>query len=152
MNASKVSASAFSRLTDVYRSQFGMATSMAGSVDPTETFGVVSGWLRDVGTSTVSGFALSCLIDADVVNLDIYRCGLDPSVSMPWSNDHVGLFGVDYRWLCNASAYLVSCFDFLHLIDLYSFDLDPAASMPGSIDPIGTSRTIYGWLHNLGRS
>ena len=121
-------------------------------MDSTETFGVVSRWLRDAGTSAVSGFALSRLIDADAVNLDVYRCGLVPSASTPWSNDHVGPFGVNYRWLCDASAYLVSRFNFLHLIDLYSFDLDPAASTPGSIDPIGTSRTIYGWLCDLGRS
>ena len=152
VNASKVSASTFSHSTDVYRSRFGMATSTAGSVDPTETFGVVSGWLRDAGTSVVSGFALSRLIDADAVNLDVYRCSLDPSASTPWSNDHVGPFGVDYRWLCDASTYLVSRFDFLRLIDLYSFDLDPAALTPGSIDPIGMSRTVYRWLRDLGRS
>ena len=57
---------------------------MAGSVDPTETFGVVSGWLRDAGTSAVSGFALSRLIDADILNLE-------SSVTAPMLPRHPGL-------------------------------------------------------------
>ena len=59
------------------------------------------------------------------------------SVSMVWSIS---------AWLCDASAYLVSRFDFLRLIDLYSFNLNPATSTPRSIDPIATFRREFGWL------
>ena len=55
-------------------------------------------------------------------------------------------------WLRDASAYLVSRFDFLRLIDLYSFDLNPAASTPRSIDPIATFRREFGWLRGPGMS
>ena len=63
-----VSISTRLHLINIYRSRFGMATSTAGSVDPMEAFGVVSGWLHDAGTSAVSGFVFLCWINADALN------------------------------------------------------------------------------------
>ena len=65
------------------------------------------------------------------------------SVSTVWSIS---------AWLHDASVYLVSRFDFLHLIDLYSFDLNPAASTPRSIDPIAMFQREFGWLRGPGTS
>ena len=84
VSASKVGVLDFFHSTDVYRSRFDSAALTAGSNDPTETFGVVSGWLHDVGTSMVSGFALSRLIDADILNLE-------SSVAAPMLPRHPGL-------------------------------------------------------------
>ena len=48
-NVFKVSTSAVSRSTDVCRSRFDVAASTAGSIDPMDTVGRVSGWLRGLG-------------------------------------------------------------------------------------------------------
>ena len=81
---SKVSLSTVLRSINVCRCDFDTAASTAGSVDPMETFGVVSRWLHDAGTSTVSGFTLSRSIDADILNLE-------SSVAAPMLPRHPGL-------------------------------------------------------------
>jgi len=51
VNASKVSVSAVSRSTDVYRFDLDATASTPGSIDPIGLVRVVSGWLRDVCAS-----------------------------------------------------------------------------------------------------
>ncbi|KIM65733.1 hypothetical protein SCLCIDRAFT_22338 [Scleroderma citrinum Foug A] len=99
----------------IQRSRFDMATLMAGSMDPTETFGGISEWLasirlnlqssaltlmrnvsirtfgsvcrwlRDVGTSVVSAFVFLRYFVTDMLELDHYRIDLDPAVLPPRS-------------------------------------------------------------------
>ena len=54
---------------ELYRFDLDAVRSTAGSNDPMETFGVGLGWLCESGTSAVSDFIFSCLIDADALNL-----------------------------------------------------------------------------------
>ena len=83
---------------------------------------------------------------------DICRLDLDAAASTVGPMDSVLTVWSVSAWLRNASAYLVSRFDFLRLIDLYSFDLNPAMSTPESNDSIGTFRVDYGWLRCAGVS
>ena len=86
------------------------------------TFGVVSGWLRDVGTSAVSGFALSHLIDA-------YALNLQSSIFAPMLPRHPGLEGKFLRpsyplyrspgRLDHVNVLKVSLLNFLRLVDIY---------------------------------
>ena len=66
--------------------------STAGSIDPTELFGVVSGWLHDAGMSAVSGFAFSSWIGADMLDLEVYRFDLHMAASTPGPTDSVSTF------------------------------------------------------------
>ena len=85
-------------------------------------FGVVSGWLRNAGTSAVSGFALFHLIDA-------YALDLQSSVFVPMLPRHPGLEGKFLRPSYplyrspgrpdRVNALKVSLLDFLRLVDIY---------------------------------
>ena len=83
---------------------------------------------------------------------DSCRLDLDAAASTAGPMDSVLTVWSVYAWLRNASAYLVSHFNFLCLIDLYSFNLNPATSTPWSIDPIAMFRWEFGWLRGLGTS
>ena len=69
-----------------------MATLTLESNDSMESFGVVSWWLRDAGTSAVSGFASLHIVD-------LYRFDLDVITSMAGSNGPIQMFRVVWRWL-----------------------------------------------------
>ena len=86
MSASKVSPSADSRSINVCRLRFDTAVSMAGCIDPMEMFRVVSAWLRGVAMSQVSRLAALRYFDIDTLDLGLYRCDLDPTVSPSLSN------------------------------------------------------------------
>ena len=54
---------------ELYRFNLDAVRSTAGSNDLMETFGVGLGWLHESGTSAVSDFVFSRLIDADALDL-----------------------------------------------------------------------------------
>ena len=83
---------------------------------------------------------------------DVCRLDLDAAASTAGPMDSVSMVWSVSAWLHDASAYLVSRFDFLRLIDLYSFDLNPAASTPRSIDPIATFQREFRSLRGPGTS
>ena len=90
INVFKVSVSVPFHLIDICRCSLDVATLTAGFIDPMESFGDVSRWLCDAGMSTVSGFALSHLIDT-------YALDLQSSVFAPMLPWHTGLEG---KFLC----------------------------------------------------
>ena len=100
------------RSTDVSRCGFDTAASTPWSVDLPAMFGVVSGWLRGLGTSVVSRFALLHLADTHALNLELFRFNLGPIASMAGSNDLQATFQVIWRWLCGARESMVSRFIF----------------------------------------
>ena len=122
----------------LYRCDLDAATLMAGSMDSVSTFWKVSGWLHNVAMSQVSHFMLLRLIHADVLNLELYRYDLDSIPSTPESNDSIGTFRVDYRWLRCAGVSAVSRFVFSHCIDLYRCELDSSALTAGPDESIRT--------------
>ena len=140
-NASKVSVSVFTCSTDICRDKFDAAMLTPGPMDPMETFGVVSGWLLNAGTSTVSGFALSCLIDA-------YALNLQSSVFAPMLPWHPGLNSkltncsdLFSRSPCcphRVNASQVSVSDLLHSTDICRSEFDAATSTAGSMDSMET--------------
>ena len=128
-------------------------------MDPTETFGVVSGWLRDVGTSAVSGFVFSCHFVIHTLDLELSRHDLDSTTSALGSNDPIQVFRIVCGWLRCASALQVSLFKLLrHFVvdaldpDVYRSDLVSSTSEPGSNDPMETFRGVSGWLCGMGTS
>ena len=77
MGMSQVSHFVFLHLIDAdvldlehYRYDLHPATSMPGSNNPIGTYGVSLGWLRKSGTSAVSDFVFSRLIDTNALNLE----------------------------------------------------------------------------------
>ena len=128
-------------------------------MDPMESFGVVSGWLRDAGTSTVSGFAFLSWIGADMLDLEVYRFDLHMAALMPGSNDSISTLWRVSGWLHHACMYLVSHFAVLSLfiidaldLELYSFDLDSSASTAGSNGPLRTFQVVLWWLRAMHES
>ena len=104
VNASKVSPSTFSRSTDVSRYRFDAAALTMGYIDPMKTFGVVSGWLRDVGMSQVSCFVFWRYFVIDALGFDVYSFDLDPVASPPRSIDlQASLRGVS-MWLSGSGT------------------------------------------------
>ena len=126
--------------------------STAGRMDSVWMVWRVSGWLRDLGMSQVSGFDFLHIVY-------LYRFDLDPATSTSpsiESNDSIQTFWIVLGWLHCASALQVSCFVPLHLFvidvlgpEVYRFDLHPIASRPGSNSLIQTFRIICGWLRNF---
>ena len=128
---------------------------MVGPMDPTGTFRNVSGWLRDVGTSAVSGFALSCLIDA-------YALDLQSSVfapRLPWHPALKGKFtkpsDILFRFpgrsdRINASQVSLSAVP--HPTDISRFNLDAATSTAGPMDPMEAFGNVCGWLRAVHKS
>ena len=156
VSTSKVSASAFSRLTDVSRFRFDAAMSMLGLVDLPEMFRVMSGWLRSVCASKVSHFDFLPPVVIDALNLELHRFDLDPITSLsPFneSNDSIGPFWIISWWLHSSGEYLVShfilsCWFLIDTLDLdvYRFNLHPIASRTGSNDLNQTFRIICRWM------
>ena len=113
----------------------------------------VSGWLRDLGMSQVSGFDFLHIVY-------LYRFDLDPATSTSpsiESNDSIQTFWIVLGWLHCASALQVSCFVPLHLFvidvlgpEVYRFNLHLIALTLGSNDPIATFQNVCGWLHRSG--
>ena len=101
----------------------------------------------------VSRFIFLHRFVVDMLDLDLYRCNLDPT-ALPFpsnkSNDSVGPFWIVSGWLRYAGVFLVSCFVFLCWIDLYRSEFDAATSTPGSNDPMETFRGISAWLRGVG--
>ncbi|KIM51303.1 hypothetical protein SCLCIDRAFT_33554 [Scleroderma citrinum Foug A] len=104
----------------VTRPRFDTAALMPWSVDLLATFGVVSGWLRGLGTSV------------------LFRFDLGPIASMPGSMDLTGTYRGVSPWLRSSGTF-----------QPYRFDLVSSASMPGSNDPTGMFRNICGWLRHV---
>ena len=140
-NASKVSVSVFTCSTDVCRDKFDAAMLTPGPMDPMEMFGVVSGWLHNAGTSVVSGFTLSRLIDA-------YALDLQSSVfvpMLPWHpglnsklTNHSNLFSRSLHCPHHINVSQVSISDLLHSTDICRSEFDVATSMAGSMDSMET--------------
>ena len=84
---SKVSASIHLHSIDICRSKFDMATLTAGSIDPMETFGDIWRWLRGAHGSVVSHLVFLHRFVVDILNLDLYRCNLNPTTSPLPSNE-----------------------------------------------------------------
>ena len=103
VNVCKVSISVPWSSTDVYRLQFGTATSTDGSIDPAGTSRRVSRWLCGLGESVVSCFAILCLAD-------LCRCDLDSSTSVPGSNDPIGTVRVVSAWLRDSHCHAPNTF------------------------------------------
>ena len=95
----------------------------------------------------------------DMLDLDLYRCDLDPTAfpsPSNESNDSVGPFWIVSGWLCYAGAFLISVFAFSSWIgadmldlEVYRSDLDGNASTLGSNDPIGMFAVVCGWLRDV---
>ena len=101
----------------------------------------------------MSHFIFLCRFVVDMLDLDLYRCDLDPTASPSpsnASNDSVRPFWIVLGWLRYAGMFLVSCFVFLRWIDLYRSEFDVATSTPGSNDPMETFRGISAWLCGVG--
>ena len=98
-------------------------------MDPTESFGGTSGWMRDVGLSQVSHFAFSHLIGTDALNLEPFRFNLQAGASTACSMNPIGTFQGISGWLHGLGAYPVSFPIFWHLADLYRFRFDSSMSM-----------------------
>ena len=134
---------------DLHRFDFDAATSTPGSVDLPATFRVVSGWLRGMGTSQVSRFAFLRYFGTDTLDLELYRCNLDPTVSPSpsnESNDSVRSFRRVFGWLRCVSTSMVSLFDFERLANVYRFRFDSSASMAASDESIRMFCGLDGWL------
>ena len=89
----------------------------------------------------------------DMLDLDLYRCDLDPTAfpsPSDESNDSVGPFWIISGWLCYAGAFLVSRFVFLRWIDLYRSEFDAATLMAASNVSVRTFWSVCRWLHKSG--
>ena len=85
----------------------------------------------------------------DMLDLDLYRCDLDPTAfpsPSDKSNDSVGPFWIVSGWLRYAGAFLVSHFVFLRWIDLYRSEFDAAAASLMSNVSEATFQIVLGWL------
>ena len=119
---SKVSLSTISHWADVYRFDLDAATSTAGPRDSVSMLWVVSVWLHIVGTSQVSRFDILLLFVIKTLDLNLYRSEFDLITLMAGSNDPIGTFGQEFRWLCDVHASQVSRFDFCHLTDVSRYN------------------------------
>ena len=89
----------------------------------------------------------------DMLDLDLYRCDLDPTTfpsPSDESNDSVGPFWIISGWLRYAGAFLVSRFVFLLWIDLYRSEFDAAVLMAASNISVWMFRSVCGWLRESG--
>ena len=94
---------------ELYRFDLDADASTAGCMDPTETFRVVSAWLRGVAMSQVSCLAALRYFDIDTLDLGLYRCDLNPTASPSpsnESNDSVRRFWIVCGWLRRSGAFL----------------------------------------------
>ena len=95
---------------ELYRFDLDADVSMAGCMDPMETFRVVSVWLRGVTMSQVSRLAALCYFDIDTLDLSLYRCDLVLNI-----NYCCGLFTdyistrAHYSRLCSTLVPSVAC-------------------------------------------
>ena len=162
VSTSKVSASVHLRSIDVCRSEFDMATSTGGSIDPMETFGGGSAWLLHADTYPVSRFDFWHLANIEMLDLDLHRFNFDAAMLMPGSVDLPATFRVVSGWLHGMGTSQVSCFAFLRYfstdmldLELYRCDLDPTASPSPSNksnDSVRTFRGVFGWLRCVSAS
>ena len=83
---------------------------------------------------------------------DVSRLRFHPSMSTPWSNDHVGTLGVIWEWLRGAGAYPVSVSICSCSTNVCRCGFDTAVSTPWSVDLPATFGVVSGWLHSLGTS
>ena len=103
--------------------------------------------------SVVSRFIFLHRFVVDMLDLDLYRCNLDPTafpLLSDKSNDSVGPFWIISGWLHYAGAFLVSRFVFLRWIDLYRSEFDAAALTAASNVSVRTFRSVCGWLRKSG--
>ena len=105
-----------------------MAALTVESNDSISTVWRDSGWLHDVGTSQVSHFAFLRYFGVDVLDPDLHRFDLNPTMSTAGPMDPTGMFRNVSGWLRCTGASAVSCFDSSRLADVSRFDLDPSAS------------------------
>ena len=118
---------------------------MPGSMDPMESFGSVSEWLRCAGAFQVSRFDFLCYFVIDTLDLDLYRLDLDGNASMPGSNDPMQTFRVVSAWLRGADPFWVSPFDLLRLADVCRHEFDSSASPSMSDKSVRTICGMDGW-------
>ena len=84
---SKVSISTVSHWVNVCRLDLDAAASTDESNDSVSALWRVTGWLRELGMSQVSHLIpLRCFV-ADALDLCLYRCDLNPTMSTAGSND-----------------------------------------------------------------
>ena len=97
------------------------------------------------------------MIDADILNLELYRFNLDADMSMAGCMDPMEMFRVVSAWLRGVAMSQVSRLAALRYFDidtldlgLYRCDLDPTASPSPSNDSVQRFWIICGWLHCSG--
>ena len=134
---------------DLHRFDFDAAMSTPVSVDLPAMFRVVSGWLRGMGMSQVSRFAFLRYFSTDTLDLELYRCDLDPTASPSpsnKSNDSVRTFRGVFGWLRCVSASMVSLFNFGRLANVYRFRFDSSMSTAASDESVQTFCGLDRWL------
>ena len=102
-----------------------------------------------MGTAQVSRFAFLRYFSTDMLDLELYRCDLDPTASPSpsnESNDSVRTFRGVFGWLHCVSASMVSLFDFGHLADVYRLDFESSMSTPRPNGSEWTLCMLDGWL------
>ena len=133
---------------DLYRFDLHPIALMAGSNDPIQALRGISEWLGKSGMSAISLFVFSCRFVIDMLDLDLYRHDLDPTVSPSpsnESNDSVRTFQGVFGWLRCVSTSMVSLFDFERLADFSRFNLDSSTSTSTPDVSIRMICRVYGW-------
>ena len=102
-----------------------------------------------MGTSQVSRFTFLHYFGTDTLDLELYRCDLNLTVSPSpsnKSNDSVRTFRGVFGWLCCVSVSMVSLFNFGRLANIYRFRFDSSASTVASDESVRTFCGLDGWL------